>query len=173
MQERHGKLNHIMTSRNSKLLTVGKGLLFAALSLTLLGMFPFGLMGMIIAAAASVIVVPIFGTLTYLGLERFGKTSLRSYLWAGFGISTVLAVVLSLHLPHSSARMLISLYEIAYVLIGGPLAAWAFWRTLRPDLPEMPAMALEKSSEHQATGVRGLVPERPETRSDPAAPALK
>jgi hypothetical protein len=145
-----------MVSRKARLWAIAKGLLFAACSLILLGMVPFGAIGMFIAAFASVFVVPIFGISAFLGLQWFGRTSLRAYLWTGFGISTVLAFALAIRLPHTSGRMLVALYEIAYILIGGPLAAWAFWRTVRPDLP-----------------ATDLVPDRPEMRSGPAAPALK
>jgi len=159
-----------------------KGFIFATLSVIALcalasTVFFLSPIGAVIGAGLATIIAPIailvFGVPAHLGLSWLKKTSLRAHLWTGFAISTVLAFGIAFKLPHGGARMMIALFEMTIILLAGPCAAWAFWRTVRPDLPTTSMIALERPSEHLATGVRGLVPERPETRSDPAAPALK
>ena len=133
-----------------------KGFLLAALSLILLCAGALGIPAAVagdvhalgwaaIGACSAAIIAPvavlIFGVPAHLALQRAGKRSLRAYLWTGFGISTCLGILGAVTLPESAARGLIQIFEIAIVLVAGPLSSAVFWGIARPDRAINPKQA--------------------------------
>ncbi len=51
------------------------------------------------------------------------------------GVAALLSFAVAIVLPHGGARMVVALFEIAVILLGGPCAAAAFWYGARPDRP--------------------------------------
>ena len=93
------------------------------------------LIGAYMGAMIAPIAVLFIGVPAHLVLQMTARTSLRAYVWTGFGVAALLSFAVAIALPHGGARMVVALFEIAVILLGGPCAAAAFWYGARPDRP--------------------------------------
>ena len=126
--------------------TIIKGLVLGALSMVAFGALALfiaaaidgeplvgALLGAYIAGFVAPVAMLVFGLPAHIALRWAGLSSLRAYLWAGFGLAAALCLAMSLSLPHSAARFIVALIEMAFVIVCGPMAAAVFWYAVRPD----------------------------------------
>ena len=80
----------------------------------------------------SAVLCALIGLPVHILLNRFGRMSLVWYL----GSASVICLMLSI--PFLTGPLLIfpEMFIVASLLLGGPFAAFIFWHTLRPDLPD-------------------------------------
>ncbi|MGN6517235.1 MAG: hypothetical protein ACTHLR_15500, partial [Rhizomicrobium sp.] len=90
----------------------------------------------ITSAIVSLLAVLVFGVPTYLICRKSDHPSIWPYMIVGVIISVLAAGLLvtdeMLGLKENSAQILFERTIQAVVLFSGPLAAWAFWRKIRP-----------------------------------------